>query len=253
MELLSKELKPFNWDIIYLGKCHDNCGRYTFITNQLVENISPVCRHAYAVTRKGARVILDNTLPIRDSGDGMVKLLITGGYLNGYAITPSLFHQNRKTLGSYLGNTGLLYECSSKINLGTFDDNPFYKVSVIILNQGSTENTDEIRQNYIKYGVVDDIIVYDINSNIVSPKNKAVLIQDNDTLLPENSIVILANILQQKPRIFHRIEDSENLDRAIMMSKKLSKKFINCIGNKDKSLLPNENNSDIYDLEYLEL
>jgi glycosyl transferase family 25 len=98
---------PKDWDIIKLGKCWDSCYRSIKISDNLYRVFNPKCRHAYAVSKSGAKKILNNTIPMINNGDEMIAKLISDRYIICYAITPSIFNQNRKKLGSTLNNGSL--------------------------------------------------------------------------------------------------------------------------------------------------
>jgi len=104
---------PSDWDIIKLGRCWDNCTKMDKINEHLYRVYSPKCRHAYGVSRKGAKKILDNTIPMYNNGDVMISNLIKEKNIICYAIVPSIFNQNRYKLGSTLNNSlNIPLECS---------------------------------------------------------------------------------------------------------------------------------------------
>lgn len=271
-EMMMKKLKSIDFDIIYLGKCHDLCENHDHLDIQLRANSSPLCRHAYIVNKNAAHQIVNNTFPLTEPGDHMVRKLIDEGKLKCITLYPSLFYQNRNVLGTFLNNYGALKECKKRDSYyGDFNMNPFYKVSVSLLNWNRPKNVDNILNIYTQYDVIDDIIVY--NNNIknkyfykhpkvrvvnsktndlrnryrgaVLAKNKAVLIQDDDILLPEDTIISLANNLLKEPYKLHGIfgrnigprytyESLRNfgpevdivLTRAVMSKRSMSKKFL---------------------------
>ena len=103
---------PKTYDIIYFGRCWDKCHKDIKISKHLVKSTSPRCRHAYAVTRNGAKIIIEKSLPmVKGGGDSIIANLITKGDLESYSVTPPLFKQNRKYLGSNLANNDTLDEC----------------------------------------------------------------------------------------------------------------------------------------------
>jgi GR25 family glycosyltransferase involved in LPS biosynthesis len=97
---------PDDWDIVFFGRCWDDCNNMKKIknTNNLYQVFSPLCRHAYGLTKKGAKKILQYTIPMTDNGDQMYKKHINNGNITAYAIHPSLFSQNRNDFGSNIGN-----------------------------------------------------------------------------------------------------------------------------------------------------
>lgn len=102
---------PANFDLIYLGRCYDKCRYDQIIVPGLVRCFYPLCRHSYIVSRKGARYIINNTLPLKIQGDNTIANLILKKKLIAYASKPALFYQNRKELKSNLNNNDTLREC----------------------------------------------------------------------------------------------------------------------------------------------
>ena len=106
---------PDDWQLLNFGRCWDKCSRQIPIPQtELVRSFRSLCRHSYAVTRKGAEIILKNTLPMTTSpGDSSIGKLTDKELLIGYAITPRVFWQNRVKFGSNIGNDHLFQrECS---------------------------------------------------------------------------------------------------------------------------------------------
>jgi len=95
---------PDDWDIIFFGRCHDDCNKKIKIKNNLYKVYSPKCRHAYGLSKKGARKILQYTVPMINNGDEMYSSNIKNENIIAYAIHPSIFSQNREELGSNIGN-----------------------------------------------------------------------------------------------------------------------------------------------------
>ena len=110
---LAKELKQVvgQWDILYLGHCWTKCEDIICLTDQICTGGQPKCRHAYAVTRKGAEMLLQNTLPMYHAGDAMYKDVQNAGIIKGLLVSPALFYQNRDVMGSHLGNSNPQKEC----------------------------------------------------------------------------------------------------------------------------------------------
>nr|QBK87093.1 MAG: glycosyltransferase family 25 [Marseillevirus LCMAC103] len=109
-----RDAVPPDWDILYLGRCSDLCCHDVEAAAGVVRCTAPFCRHAYAVTRRGAATIVANTLPMdRLPGDKMYANLIRDGALRAYCAKPALFFQDREAFASTLGNTEReLSECS---------------------------------------------------------------------------------------------------------------------------------------------
>lgn len=95
---------PKDWDIVFFGRCWDNCNIKKKIKGNLYRVYEPKCRHAYGLTKKGAMKILKYTLPMTNNGDSMYSNNIKNGNIIAYAIHPTIFNQNRINLGSNIGN-----------------------------------------------------------------------------------------------------------------------------------------------------
>ncbi len=106
---LRKIKKP--WDLLFLGRCDDKCSRNEKVTRFLVRTRDAQCLHAYAVTRRAAKVILSQMIPMNAPTDTMYRLLLRKNLLRAYACEPPLFFQNRERLGSTLHNTDNLLVC----------------------------------------------------------------------------------------------------------------------------------------------
>ena len=106
---------PNDWEILYFGRCWDKtCQKQKQIGKYLYDNVRPLCRHAYAVSRSGAEKILNYCLPMdKLNGDQMYLSLIYKNILNAYAVHPQIFNQNRENFGSTLENNDSLIECDS--------------------------------------------------------------------------------------------------------------------------------------------
>jgi GR25 family glycosyltransferase involved in LPS biosynthesis len=111
-EIISKSMDdiPNDWDIVFFGRCYDNCNKMKKINKNLYKVYSPKCRHAYGLTRKGAEKILKYSVPMINNGDIMYAENINNGNIIAYAANPSIFSQNRYELGSTIGNDIKLYE-----------------------------------------------------------------------------------------------------------------------------------------------
>ena len=95
---------PDDWDIVFFGRCFDDCDKIEKINKYLFKAHSPKCRHAYGLSKKGANKILQYTVPMINNGDEMYAENIENGNIIAYAIHPSIFSQNRNNLGSTIGN-----------------------------------------------------------------------------------------------------------------------------------------------------
>lgn len=105
-----------DWDVIYLGFCWSFCEQYIYVTNQLCKGGAPKCRHAYAVTRKGAELIINNTLPMYHNGDNMMADMEIKNSLNALSLVPPIFFQKLER-NSTLGNNKSLQHCSGPIDI----------------------------------------------------------------------------------------------------------------------------------------
>ena len=103
---------PSTYDLIYFGRCWDKCHKQIYLSEYLVRSFFPQCRHAYGVTKKGAKTIIEKSLPMsKGGGDKIIANLIYNNVLEAYSVTPPIFNQNRETLGSNLSNNDNLNEC----------------------------------------------------------------------------------------------------------------------------------------------
>ena len=100
-----------DWDIINFGRCWDNCDNQQIIIKKqgnipaIVKSDFSKCRHAYAVSRKGAENIIKNTLPLSNiPGDRLIALHNQKNNINMFSLSPPIFFQNRKDFGTNLGN-----------------------------------------------------------------------------------------------------------------------------------------------------
>ena len=99
------------WDIIYFGRCNDTCMMNKQVSEQLVKNTSPICLHAYMLSRRGAQKLVkyvsqEPGVPI----DVVFMKLILTGKMRSLSVSPSLFYQN-KDIGTTVGNPRELREC----------------------------------------------------------------------------------------------------------------------------------------------
>ena len=107
---------PKDADIVYLSYCHELCDLSRPYNDIFTHAVRPLCRHIYLVSRNGAGIILDRTLPMYSTGDKMVGNLIESKQLKGYIVNPDFFslHQNRQLTGDFrtnLNNHGPTHSC----------------------------------------------------------------------------------------------------------------------------------------------
>ena len=107
---------PANAHIVYLSYCYEFCELAKNYDDIFIHAVRPLCRHMYLVSREGAQIILDNTLPMYNTGDKMIGNLILKNVLKGYLVNPRFFTltQNRQPTGVFktnLDNHGVHYSC----------------------------------------------------------------------------------------------------------------------------------------------
>ena len=104
---------PPDAQIVYLSYCYEFCDLTQKYNDIFLHAVRPLCRHFYLVSREGAQIILDNTLPMYNTGDKMTGYLIANKILKGYLVNPKFFslNQNRKQFKTNLNNHGALYSC----------------------------------------------------------------------------------------------------------------------------------------------
>jgi len=103
---------PSDWDVLYLGRCWDDCTNHTIINNYLVKTSRTLCHHAIAFSRKGANIVLNSiSHPLNVPIDHIVANLTLLGKINSYATILPIFYQNRAELDSTIGNYDHLPIC----------------------------------------------------------------------------------------------------------------------------------------------
>ena len=90
---------PSDYDIIYLGRCWDNCRKSIIVNGLVLKCYAPQCRHAYGVSRKGAEKIIKFSQPLEKAGDLTISTYVSKGQIIAYA-PKNPFFQNREQLGS---------------------------------------------------------------------------------------------------------------------------------------------------------
>ena len=120
---LKDELKYVDgtWDVLYLGSDSSTCTAMKPVTYQIYTKALPYCLHAYAITRKGAQIVLRETIPMYAYGDWMYRDLNKNGKLDVLSVIPSLFIQNRSELGTNLDSYEKVKECK---------EFPFWNISL---------------------------------------------------------------------------------------------------------------------------
>lgn len=106
------ESLPSDWDVLYLGRCWDNCSRNVKINKYLFKTHRTLCHHAIAFSKSGAEKILDAiTHPLTKPIDHIVANLTINGVIDSYASVVPIFYQNRDELMSTIGNFDNLPVC----------------------------------------------------------------------------------------------------------------------------------------------
>ena len=97
---------PEDAQVVYLSYCWELCS-LTTKHNELFSNaVRPLCRHMYMISREGAKIILDKTIPMYNTGDKMIGFLIAKGILKGYLVNSDYLKidQNRQSEGVFKTN-----------------------------------------------------------------------------------------------------------------------------------------------------
>ena len=58
---------PSDWDVLYFGRCWDDCDKHRYINDYIVKTKRTLCHHAIAFSRKGAKIILSSINPFINS------------------------------------------------------------------------------------------------------------------------------------------------------------------------------------------
>lgn len=103
---------PYDWDVLYFGRCWDDCVNHTPWNNYIVKTRRTLCHHAIAFSRKGASLVLEQIKhPLNVPIDHIVANLTSAGKLNTFASILPIFYQNRAELNSTIGNYDHLPIC----------------------------------------------------------------------------------------------------------------------------------------------
>ena len=103
---------PKGWEYANLGRCWDDSSKEKKVNDYLVRSTRPLCRHAYVVSRNGAKKILNYCLPMKGyPGDHQYAEMVRKKILNAFSSKKQVFFQNREALGSNLNNTRSIQTC----------------------------------------------------------------------------------------------------------------------------------------------
>jgi GR25 family glycosyltransferase involved in LPS biosynthesis len=97
---------PKDAQVVYLSYCWELCSLTTKYNELFTNAVRPLCRHMYMVSREGAKIILDKTIPMYNTGDKMIGFLIAKGILKGYLVNNKYLQidQNRQSDGVFKTN-----------------------------------------------------------------------------------------------------------------------------------------------------
>lgn len=107
------EAKDKDWDMVYLGYCYENRHpqllRYAG-EGEIIRLKRPRCRHAYVVSQRGARKLLEmaESEPVQEAGDVLWERAIIAGKIKAYGTSNPFLYQNRNKHHSTLGNKELM-------------------------------------------------------------------------------------------------------------------------------------------------
>ena len=108
----SVDYLPTDWDVLYFGRCWDNCQKHVPVNKFLVKVNRAMCHHAIAFSKHGAQKILDNiSHPMSKPIDHVVSGLCVKGIITCYATIVPIFYQNREELYTTIGNFDKLPIC----------------------------------------------------------------------------------------------------------------------------------------------
>jgi hypothetical protein len=108
----SMDYLPTNWDVLYFGRCWDNCRKHIPVNKFMVKVHKAMCHHAIAFSRHGAQKILANIKhPLIKPIDHIVSGLCAKGIITCYATVVPVFYQNREELRTTIGNFDKLPIC----------------------------------------------------------------------------------------------------------------------------------------------
>ena len=106
---------PKDAEIIYFSYCFEYCNKIKKYNEIFYKAYRPLCRHFYLVNKKGAKKIIENTIPMISSGDRMIGNLIKLGVLNGYLVDPKYLYIKQNRNNTYNFNSKLKNYRSHKL------------------------------------------------------------------------------------------------------------------------------------------
>mmetsp|Transcript_3543 Transcript_3543/g.7083 ORF Transcript_3543/g.7083 Transcript_3543/m.7083 type:complete len:668 (-) Transcript_3543:223-2226(-) len=113
------------WDVLNLGRCFDICETDKVFNEistggQIVQSEIPLCTNAYLISREGAKVLLEEGMPLKYPED-WARLVSRGSKIKTMAATPRLFYQVDHNTTSSIHSSDDLVECRSDEVDGGFD------------------------------------------------------------------------------------------------------------------------------------
>lgn len=110
--------EEIHWNFLQLGRCWDFCdSEVTVLTlhnsTRIVQSQSPLCTHAYLISRDAARTLLHYSLPHVTSVDLLIALLSRTRRLDLLSASPPMYSQ-RRIKGAH--DKGKLEECDRSGN-----------------------------------------------------------------------------------------------------------------------------------------
>ena len=119
---------PAEAEILYFGYCFEDCKKskvYKKNPTLFKHAIRPVCLHSYLVSKKGAKILLREIIPLSDGLDVVILGLINKKIINAFTVNNDYLQilQNRKELGSDISNMNHAADIPTCI-IGNWTGNP---------------------------------------------------------------------------------------------------------------------------------
>ena len=99
-----KEL-PGDWEMLFLGRCLDDCEKMVHISPTLIKPHFTLCTHAYIVNQKGAAILLQHSIHMKKPIDMLYAKLVNKNKIKGYAVEHNFFNQNCLFVPSEIRNS----------------------------------------------------------------------------------------------------------------------------------------------------